>query len=104
MRSYSANAKRVSRIFNDNPMRPVDAAIYWIEYVARHRGAVHLRTAGSDMYWFQYYLVDVLIAVSAVWFAVAYAMFKLFACYRKSTKSKHTDPNDKPSGIRIKTE
>ncbi|CAH1153878.1 unnamed protein product [Phaedon cochleariae] len=57
---YRENAKRRSMIFHDRPMKPMDAAVYWVEYVIRHKGARHLRVDGLDMPWYQYFLVDVI--------------------------------------------
>lgn len=89
----------MSKIFNDNPVKPLDAAVYWIEYVTRHGGAKHLRTAANELYWFQYYLLDVSFAVSAAAFAVAYSIFKLSACCAKHLKSPNLKTGD---DVRIK--
>ncbi|KAJ4448259.1 hypothetical protein ANN_10273 [Periplaneta americana] len=81
--SYMENAKRTSRIFRDRPMSPMDAAIYWTEYVIRHRGAPHLRTAGADLPLYQYLLLDViavlLAGVLAVVFIIYFILKKLVA-------------------------
>jgi len=39
--------------------------VYWTEYVIRHKGAPHLRSALQDLAWYQYLLLDV-IAVLAL--------------------------------------
>jgi glucuronosyltransferase len=39
--------------------------VYWTEYVIRHKGAPHLRSAVLDLAWYQYFLLDV-IAVLAL--------------------------------------
>lgn len=56
---YRENAVRISRAFNDRPMFPLDTAIFWTEYVIRHRGAPHLRSTARDLSWYQYLLLDV---------------------------------------------
>ncbi|XP_049943049.1 UDP-glycosyltransferase UGT5-like [Schistocerca serialis cubense] len=66
---YRENAQRLSRIFNDRPVKPLDEAVYWTEYVIRHHGAPHLRSAALDLAWYQYFLLDVvavLVAAAAV--------------------------------------
>lgn len=63
---YANKAKQFSRIFRDRPERAIDRAIYWIEYVLRFGGADHLRSAGSDLPWFSYFLLDILGALAAV--------------------------------------
>lgn len=47
-------------------MSPLDTAVYWTEYVIRHKGAPHLRTAAADMPWYQYLLLDVIAFLLAV--------------------------------------
>ncbi|VEN63192.1 unnamed protein product [Callosobruchus maculatus] len=55
---YKENAKRRSAIFHDRPVKPMDLATYWIEYVIRHKGAEHLRVAGNKLPWYQYFSLD----------------------------------------------
>nr|CAD7463409.1 unnamed protein product [Timema tahoe] len=57
--SYLNNAKRISKIYLDQPKPPMDLAVYWTEYVIRHKGAPHLRSAALDLNWFQLHLLDV---------------------------------------------
>jgi glucuronosyltransferase len=63
--SYSENAQRLSRIFSNQPLAPLEKAVYWTEYVIRHKGAPHLQSAVLDLAWYQYFLLDV-IAVHAL--------------------------------------
>ncbi|XP_049308428.1 UDP-glycosyltransferase UGT5-like [Bactrocera dorsalis] len=69
--TYRDNIKRFSSIFHDRPMGPRETALYWIDYVIRHKGARHLRAAGLDLKWYQFYLLDVIALVVA---AVAVAL------------------------------
>ncbi|KAJ9587120.1 hypothetical protein L9F63_028309, partial [Diploptera punctata] len=62
--SYRKNAKRMSQIFKDRPHSAMDTAIYWTEYVIRHNGAPHLRSAALDLSWYQYLLLDVLVVIA----------------------------------------
>ncbi|XP_067633316.1 uncharacterized protein [Eurosta solidaginis] len=64
--TFRDNMKRMSRIFRDRPVGPRETAIYWIEYVIRHKGARHLRAAGMDLKWYQFYLLDVIAFLAAV--------------------------------------
>ncbi|XP_063924758.1 UDP-glycosyltransferase UGT5-like [Zophobas morio] len=56
---YRENVKQRSEIMHDRPLKPIDAAIYWIEHVIRHQGAPHFRNAGLDLMWYQRHLLDV---------------------------------------------
>ncbi|KAG5870475.1 hypothetical protein JTB14_030329 [Gonioctena quinquepunctata] len=46
-------------ILEDHPMNGLNKAIWWIEYVIRHKGAKHLRSPLADMSYFQYFMLDV---------------------------------------------
>lgn len=74
--SYAANAKVASRIFRDRPERAIDRATYWIEYVIRFNGTDHLSSAGRQLSWFSYFLLDVLAVVGVVAFFICWG-FKL---------------------------
>jgi len=50
----------MSSIFRDRPMSALDKAVYWVEYVIKHKGAHHLRSAAVDLKWYQYCLLDVI--------------------------------------------
>lgn len=69
--SYGSHMKRLSALHRDRPMHPLDVAIYWIEFVMRHKGAAHLRTESYRMSWFAYHSVDVVCFLLAVLLALA---------------------------------
>ncbi|XP_037928633.1 UDP-glycosyltransferase UGT5-like [Teleopsis dalmanni] len=64
--TYRENIERISAIFHDRPTHARDTAMYWIEYVIRYKGASHMRSAGLDLKWYQYYLLDVIGFVLAM--------------------------------------
>uniref|UniRef100_A0AAG5DHL4 UDP-glucuronosyltransferase n=1 Tax=Anopheles atroparvus TaxID=41427 RepID=A0AAG5DHL4_ANOAO len=58
--SYQHAVGRLSTIFRDNPTDPLEEATFWIEYVLRHQGAAHLRSAAVHLPWYRYLLLDLL--------------------------------------------
>ncbi|XP_039107728.1 UDP-glucuronosyltransferase 2A1 isoform X6 [Hyaena hyaena] len=90
--SYKKNATRLSRIHHDQPVKPLDRAVFWIEFVMRHKGAKHLRPAAHDLTWFQYHSFDVigflLVCVVTAVFLVTKCC--LFSCQKfgKTGKKK----------------
>ncbi|XP_069670446.1 UDP-glucosyltransferase 2-like [Periplaneta americana] len=76
--SYHTNAKRLSQLFRDRPQSALDTAIYWTEYVIRHRGAPHLRSAALDLTWYQYLLLDVILVIIALIIALGFLVFYSF--------------------------
>ncbi|XP_050521168.1 UDP-glucosyltransferase 2-like [Daktulosphaira vitifoliae] len=92
--SYSSNAKKLSQRFSDRPLNATETAVYWTEYVIRHKGASHLRTAAVGMPWWKYFLVDVIAFIASIVFIVLYVIyFLLKTAYKKITKK--SIPNDK---------
>ncbi|CAB3245073.1 unnamed protein product [Arctia plantaginis] len=52
--SYRHNIIRLRTLMLDQPMKPLERAIWWIEHVLRHGGAKHLRAPSANVSWSQY--------------------------------------------------
>ncbi|XP_030773242.1 UDP-glucuronosyltransferase 2B33 isoform X4 [Rhinopithecus roxellana] len=74
---YKENVMKLSRIQHDQPVKPLDRAVFWIEFVMRHKGAKHLRPAAHDLTWFQYHSLDVIGFLLA---CVATVIFIIMKC------------------------
>lgn len=59
-KSYKHNIQDLSEAFWHKPIDPLHHAIFWIEYVIRHKGAARLRSPLVDMPWYKYLLLDIL--------------------------------------------
>ncbi|KAF5286712.1 hypothetical protein FQA39_LY16195 [Lamprigera yunnana] len=57
---YKRNITRISDLLQDQPMTGLERAVWWTEYVIRHKGTTHLRSPVLDLPWYQYYLLDVI--------------------------------------------
>ncbi|XP_008071635.1 UDP-glucuronosyltransferase 2B4-like isoform X3 [Carlito syrichta] len=92
---YKENAVKLSRIHHDQPAKPLDRAVFWIEFVMRHKGAKHLRAAVHDLTWFQYHSLDVIGFLLACVAAVIFTITKccLF-CFRKFAKTRKKGKRD----------
>ncbi|XP_017558422.1 UDP-glucuronosyltransferase 2C1-like isoform X2 [Pygocentrus nattereri] len=92
--SYKESMMRLSRIHHDQPMKPLDQAVFWIEFVMRNKGAKHLRVAAHDLTWYQYYCLDVAAFLLSIVALVTFIFVKSCAwlfrkcCRRTSAKSK----------------
>ncbi|XP_062549715.1 UDP-glycosyltransferase UGT5-like [Armigeres subalbatus] len=92
--SYTKNAKLVSERFRDKPLTPKETAVFWTEYVVRHRGAPHLRSAATDLSLLQYQLLDVYAMMLAILLAVV--AVNIYVVKRFLQKIfKHKTPVDK---------
>lgn len=88
---YLQTAKKQSAFMRDRPMSPLQTAIYWVEFVCRHKGARHLRVAGTDLPWYQYFLVDValfLLLGTLVTSIVIYFICRKICCLKSKQKVK----------------
>ncbi|XP_042534310.1 UDP-glucuronosyltransferase 2B17-like [Dipodomys spectabilis] len=74
---YKKNAMWLSTIHHDQPMKPLDPAVFWIEFVMCHKGAKHLRPLSHNLAWYQYHSLDVIRFLLA---CVATVTFLLLNC------------------------
>ncbi|XP_051026302.1 UDP-glucuronosyltransferase 2B17-like [Acomys russatus] len=74
--SYKENVMWLSTIHHDQPMKPLDRAVFWIEFVMRHKGAKHLKPLAHNLTWYQYHSLDVVGFLLAVVAAIAVLVVK----------------------------
>ncbi|XP_039982665.1 UDP-glucuronosyltransferase 2C1-like [Xiphias gladius] len=88
--SYRMNMQRLSRLHRDQPMKPLDHALFWIEFVMRHKGAAHLRTESYRLPWYSYHSVDVVLCFLATIAVITFLPLVFFkhACLKKSIERK----------------
>ena len=89
-----AEAKRRSNVFHDQPETPRERAVFWVEYVMRHDGAQHLRSAALDLHWTQEALLDVYAVIFAVLFMIVcfdYWLIKKLCCRSKKSENSKTE-------------
>ncbi|XP_015126427.1 UDP-glucuronosyltransferase 2B31 isoform X2 [Diachasma alloeum] len=56
---YKENIKKLWTIFRDRPQHPLDEAIWWSEYVIRHKGAPYLQP--TRLPWYKHHMVDIYV-------------------------------------------
>lgn len=57
--SFKERVKSASLSYRDQPMTPQETAVFWVEYVIRHRGAIHMQSAAKDLSFVEYNMLDV---------------------------------------------
>lgn len=88
--TYKRNALEVSKRFQDRPMSALDTAMYWIEYVIRHKGARHMKSSAMELSWIAYYMIDVyafIILGMLLFVYILYVIVKLLNDFLKSLGS-----------------
>jgi glucuronosyltransferase len=68
----------MSQVFRDRPQTAMETAIFWTEYVIRHKGAPQLRSAAVDLPWYQYLLLDVQIVLLLIVIASSLIFYLAF--------------------------
>lgn len=87
--SYTENMQRLSRLHRDKPMHPLDLAIFWIEFVIRHKGADHLKSESYTMSWFHYFSIDVALFLMGILGLVLITIAMFMRCiFRRMFKQK----------------
>ncbi|CAH1772676.1 unnamed protein product [Owenia fusiformis] len=92
-KTYRANARKATSIYHDQPIDPRNKTLFWIEYVIRHKGAAHLRSAGENqLNFFQYYLLDIAGLVAVILFTALISLIVILKavinCLLKTLKHK----------------
>ena len=90
--SYKENVMYLSTIHHDQPMKPLDRAVFWVEFVMRHKGAKHLKPLAFNLTWYQYYSLDVigflLTCVAAMIFLTIKCCLFVYRFFVKKPKNK----------------
>lgn len=80
---------------HDQPIKPIDLAVYWVEHVIKYNGAEHLRCASLDLEWYQREMIDIigfLILLLLTGTTILYYSVKKICCLfskKKTQVSKH---------------
>ena len=71
--------RRAHDLFLDQKEPPAERAVWWVEYLARHGHAQHLKPHSVGLAWHQYHLLDV-ISVITIALLTALALPALCCC------------------------
>ncbi|KAK4321211.1 hypothetical protein Pmani_007936 [Petrolisthes manimaculis] len=75
---YMENMKSISRILRDQLTTPKERAVYWTEYVIRHKGAPQLKCPAADLSWVEFLMLDVLAVLLVVLHITIYILYRIF--------------------------
>lgn len=89
---YKQNMKKLRDLVYDQPMPSLDKAIYWTEYIIRHKGVKHLEFAGRKVPYYEQYCLDFIAIFIACFIISIYVGRK---AYRKLFKAKANEMNKK---------
>lgn len=88
---YRENMRKRSKKFNDQPMKPLDRAVWWIEYVLRNPEPVHLLSPALNMSFLAAYSLDLLILLFiCITVAMVLILRKTLKCNCKNSNKLKT--------------
>lgn len=74
---YKKNSERWAKLLKDEPMQGLEKAVWWTEYVLRHKDEdlSHLKGRANDIPLYQYFLLDVIAFFVGVVVAGIYLVY-----------------------------
>ena len=85
---YQRSVDQLSSLILDQPQHPLDRAVWWLEYLLRHPHNTNMRPHTHNLYWFQYFLLDILAVVLTVSSLLIFILYKLISCCRRENVLK----------------
>lgn len=85
---YAKNAQKISKLFQDKPEKPLEKALWWIEYAIRNPNLENLKSPTLKLGPFVSKSYDVLLALIAVFHVFVFASIKIIKFVFKNKKSK----------------
>lgn len=85
--TYKIKAMELSERFRDRPMSALDSAMFWIEYVIRHKGAKHMKSPAIELSWIAYSMLDVFAFILVGILLIAYVLYKVVKFLYRSVTS-----------------
>lgn len=76
--TYKNNARKLAEITLDQPMTGIEKAVWWTEYLLRHKNTVYLKSPAADIKWWEYFMLDILALVLTVATILIYVTVKLY--------------------------
>ncbi|EDV43006.1 uncharacterized protein Dana_GF16729, isoform B [Drosophila ananassae] len=75
--SFGQVAAAIAERYRDQPQPALDRAVWWTEYIIRHKGAPHLRSTARDLNFFQLHSLDTLTVLFGIPLLVIAILIKL---------------------------
>ncbi|KAH8302416.1 hypothetical protein KR044_006370, partial [Drosophila immigrans] len=88
---YSKAMRLRSKRFRDNPVPPLELAVWWVEYLMRHPDPVHLHSEAKELNYFQTHSLDVLAVLALIPLLILYGLSRLCRGRQQSRKHRKRD-------------
>lgn len=86
--TYYKTAQRKANLFRDQPEKPINRALWWIEYVLRNPDVSHLKSRKlMDMNFVVKHSIDVILIIGSVVALLLFVVLKVILCLVRSSRS-----------------
>ena len=76
--TYKENINKLSTLMKMRKNTPLDETVWFLEYVAKSRGAEHLKLASRHLNIFQYYSIDSMVFIVIILTLSAYLGYAVY--------------------------
>ncbi|KAF5287364.1 hypothetical protein FQA39_LY15967 [Lamprigera yunnana] len=91
---YKDTVTKFADLAEDQPMTGLEKAIWWTEYVIRHKGAKHLRSPILDVPSYRYFMLDIIAVIILVLIIIAFVLiFLIKQLFKRIFKQKKVKTN-----------
>lgn len=80
---YADNAKKLSARFRDQKEKPLDRAVWWIEWLLRNPNADFLKSPVLRLGFFTANSFDLIVLITIISLTVFFILIKLFVLYTR---------------------
>ena len=91
---YKRNMQKLHDLVYDQPISSLEKAMFWIEYVIRHKGAKHLEFRGKIVPFHQAYCLDYIAIFLLFSLCMVYITKKILAKASRSFSSRNKSKNE----------
>ncbi|KAK8724684.1 hypothetical protein OTU49_011220 [Cherax quadricarinatus] len=74
---YEENVLRISEPLRDQPVPPTELAVFWTEYVIRHKGAPQLRSPAAQLSWVEFLMLDIIFLFHLAMFVLLFILRRI---------------------------
>ncbi|CAJ0574190.1 unnamed protein product, partial [Mesorhabditis spiculigera] len=84
---YNNVAKRISEMVKKKPIKPEELLLKWTTFLAEFKEFENLVPYGTNLNWFVYHSLDVILFLSTALFLVFFLLYKCVRCTTRKVKS-----------------
>jgi len=81
---------KLKTINEDKPFNLLENAVWWVEFVIRHKGVPHLRSSIAYDPWYRKYDMDIIVILSIITFIILLCTLLIIYKSLKSIFSRNT--------------